>query len=691
MDVIKERYKLMSGRVKEILKESGTKSRKNDKFYRTFGSIAGYYVNAIKLYELLNKKGEFEKKSLEELGAFYDKMYFDIKPENYGESVANPTYAVKLFGSRNGKFFTMLAADAFSAAFYAAEGNLENFTMYMELFVEIFCIYDSALNSFNVETALDAAYKEARNAYRSFVNDTIMHFQKDRFFRSYDPKYTFITDIARGDISDIRYLYKYGEFITENEIETAKFLNSMPEKKVKACADTYVEGYIRGFRTMNAHFKENGVVTLYYPIGFERIVYYAMKRFDEIGVKTVASRAGLRSRTGRSSAVQPVNMNPQFTYDHRNDDAFYIDKVYTDKLFTALKKLTEDSKDLFALHNGPAVIERFGEPDFEPVNKSESLKTTARQKILDLEMNQKFSLLMEKYMPEDENSFTIIAFPIPSIGKDFKKIFDETVRINNLDNAEYTEIQSHIINELDKGVAVHITGTNGNETDLTVQLWKLENPEKETIFENCTADVNIPVGEVFTSPVLKGTEGLLHVSKVFLNGLEYKNLKVRFKDGVTTELSCENYEKPEENRALLKEYILHNHEFLPLGEFAIGTNTTAFAMGEKYNIQGKLPILIAEKTGPHFAVGDTCYAYAEDHKVYNPDGKEIVARQNEYSALRESEPEKAYFNCHTDITIPYGEIGEISVIHPDGRKTAIIKNGRFVLKKTEKLNAPFME
>ena len=78
-------------------------------------------------------------------------------------------------------------------------------------------------------------------------------------------------------------------------------------------------------------------------------------------------------------------------------------------------------------------------------------------------------------------------------------------------------------------------------TNLKVQLYRLNNPEKETIFENCVADVNIPVGEVFTSPVLKGTNGLLHVSKVFLRGYEFKNLKVWFEDGKTTKLSCENF------------------------------------------------------------------------------------------------------------------------------------------------------
>ena len=63
-----------------------------------------------------------------------------------------------------------------------------------------------------------------------------------------------------------------------------------------------------------------------------------------------------------------------------------------------------------------------------------------------------------------------------------------------------------------------------------------------------------------------------------------------------------------------------------MGEFAIGTNTAAYTMARKYGIEDKLPILIAEKTGPHFAFGDTCYSWQEDTKVYNPDGKEIIAR-----------------------------------------------------------------
>ena len=54
-----------------------------------------------------------------------------------------------------------------------------------------------------------------------------------------------------------------------------------------------------------------------------------------------------------------------------------------------------------------------------------------------------------------------------------------------------------------------------------------------------------------------------------------------------------------------------HHPKLAMGEFAIGTNTTAYVAAQKYNIADKLPILIAEKMGPHFAVGDTCYSWSE--------------------------------------------------------------------------------
>ena len=230
---------------------------------------------------------------------------------------------------------------------------------------------------------------------------------------------------------------------------------------------------------------------------------------------------------------------------------------------------------------------------------------------------------------------------------------------------------------------------NGNRTDMTVKMRELENPDKETQFENCTADVNIPLGEVFTSPVLKGTHGVLNVSSSYLNGYNFKDIELVFEDGVVKDYSCKNFDDEESGKRYIKENILFNHEFLPIGEFAIGTNTYAYTVAHKYNILDKLPILIVEKTGPHFAVGDTCYSHAEDHAVFNPDGKEIISRENDFSLLRDTEPEKAYFNCHTDITIPYNELGRLYAVGHDGTETDIIVEGKFVLPGTEELNKAY--
>ena len=114
-------------------------------------------------------------------------------------------------------------------------------------------------------------------------------------------------------------------------------------------------------------------------------------------------------------------------------------------------------------------------------------------------------------------------------------------------------------------------------------------------------------------------------------------------------------------------------------------------MARVYDIADKLPILIAEKTGPHFAVGDTCFKNDEDNITYNFDGKAIVARDNSVSALRKTDASKAYFNCHTDITIPYNELGAITVIKKDGSTEDIIRDGRFVVPGTEALNVPLEE
>ena len=669
----KERLILCTERLQEMLTEQTVPEE-----YRKFFSSQAEKMLRIFDYAKDVESGAFFALSEAQCKKRFDELYQEILPEYYGESFSNPVVAVRLYGKRYGRLLTYVAAKLNAQIFYAAEGNLLFVVMAAELLIELYNYF---------EEFHEYTFKECREALYSFETDNAELFLAWRAEEQFNPAHTFVKDIIAGaEQTDLRYLYRYGEYITENEIGIAAFLRGLSEAKIKVMAENVVGGYLRGFQVMRVPLAKGQTVSLRYAIGFERVMKEVIALLEREGLSVTAVRTPVGGRHARKSGYTVTNVNLQYDYDHRNDEGLLADKQWYVRKETAVHRVYEAKKELLSLYAGPLVQETFGERLPLPENRQEAIVLDKRQQRLKVESMGRQGALVERYIPSEQTSFTIVAYPLPSIGEEFPEIFEETMRLNQLDNEVYRKVQQCMIDALDKAQAVRVTGRGQNRTDITVRLWKLENPEKETILENCTADVNIPAGEVFTSPVLAGTDGILHVTSVFLGSTEYKNLEIVFKDGKTTEYSCENYASEEENKKFIKENLLKNQEWLPLGEFAIGTNTVAYTMGKKFGIAEVLPILIAEKTGPHFAIGDTCYSHSEDHKVYNPDGKEIVARTNECAELRHTEPEKAYFHCHTDITIPYDELGEITALCKDGTEIAIIKEGRFVLAGTELLN-----
>lgn len=476
--------------------------------------------------------------------------------------------------------------------------------------------------------------------------------------------------VFHADLDTYNYLYYYGENITENQLQIVDYFNSISEEKLTSMANCIIDCFLRGMEHSNIDVSSKEYVILWYPIGFEKLAKKVCMLLD-----------------GKLNVVLRLDGNKfdkQLSYNHRYDYQFYLSKDYVDRYLACFKESVIKHDDTYAKFAGPIYVETFGENRFIPKNGDEVFDKDKDLATLNSSFGTEYSILYEEHIRKN-TSFTIISYPCPEIGKDFEKIFDETIVLNTLDNDKYEAIHQSIIDVLDTAKCVHITGRNGNQTDLTVALSSLEDPNTQTLFENCCADVNVPVGEVFTSPKLKGTNGILHVSEIYLNGWKFTDLLIKIEDGMTVECSCKNFATDKENEAYINEHLLFDHKTLPMGEFAIGTNTHAYVMGNKYNINDKLDILIAEKTGPHCAFGDTCYSMDEDRKVYNPDGKEIIAKDNEISLQRKSDPSKAYFGVHTDVTIPYYELGDI-IATSDDVNIPIIQNGKFVLPGTEELN-----
>lgn len=672
------RYELAIERIENI-KGENTVSEKYRDYFRT---LADFALLVDKLKEKI-ENGEYYKFSIEELECWNTHLYDDVLGEHYKTSYANPAFATEKFGIEYGRLLSFLYTELRGVIPYAFEKKTEYLDILFELFIEVY-------NQFEEEN--EPEYEHVRQTIYWYASDYCDVFLADRIKEQIDPEDNFAADlIMNSDFNDVRYLYYYGEYVSENEKRTAMHLNELPLETIQKMADVYTEGYRIGFVNTGKNLSKKATVNIRYTLGFERVIRIAIENFRKMGLKPTIYRAGVSVLTKRQHlkiGYYGGSANKQYEYDHKDDQALILDRQFMERKLEVMRTTYKQYKDLARRHAGPACMETFGEEPFTPVSKSEAVKLNDKQKKISLEYDSKSSQIVNSYIPGDERSFTIVAYPVPEIGDQYEEIFDEIIKINTLDAKIYEKVQQTIIDALDQGTSVHILGNNGNHTDLRVQLYKLKDPKKETIFENCVADVNIPVGEVFTSPVLEGTNGVLHVSQVYLNELLYKDLEVTFSNGMVADYSCKNFEHELENKEYFLDNVLYRHPTLPLGEFAIGTNTTAYVAAKKYNIADKMPILIAEKMGPHFAVGDTCYSWAEDIKVYNPNGKEIVARDNSVSIQRKEDVSAAYFHCHTDITIPYEELKSITVECADGKEIEIIRDGIFVLPGTEILNEP---
>ena len=96
------------------------------------------------------------------------------------------------------------------------------------------------------------------------------------------------------------------------------------------------------------------------------------------------------------------------------------------------------------------MIVDFGEQDFSPVKKDSALSLSKEQQQLQVKLQTEAAKITNQYLPHDQYSFTIIAYPVAEIGKQYEEIFAETVKVNTLDKKKYQKIQQYLIDALDQ-------------------------------------------------------------------------------------------------------------------------------------------------------------------------------------------------------------------------------------------------
>src|SRR5699024_391051 len=234
-----------------------------------FRKTAEFLLMLDEVQELVRNR-DWESADILMLAEENRKLYEDILPEQYETSYGNPAYAQKMLGETFGSFLSALYSEMRSGIVYAYEGQLEYLSILNELFIEIYNCFEE-----------EPEYQAVRDIFYWYANDYCEVFAADRILDQIDPDRTFAVDIiCRSDLSDLKYLYRYGEYISDNEIETAKYIADLPEETIQKMADVYTEGFRKGFVLGNKDLSKKTTVNIRFKLGFERVVKQAVANFE---------------------------------------------------------------------------------------------------------------------------------------------------------------------------------------------------------------------------------------------------------------------------------------------------------------------------------------------------------------------------------------------------------------------------
>lgn len=630
---------------------------------------------AIRIYSALEVlQDNPAERTLHERARQNNLLFGELQGHMYKKSLLNPDYAKALLPDNPADVLSALIAVFQSARKDAILGNKKMVLKKTDLLIglseelerkiidreTVICKWRSYwLDNIDEHTDSDVRSKVARG--------------KDNIFKQV---------LLRANSRDFAWIYDYGCFVDNKELELARFLFAYREDRLHEMAERIVDAFLHGFVSQSRDRRGRHRVILSYQVGQEALakqVFYS-----------------LRAKGLDAVVTEPKSLvsGGQCDLDHEFDDIIItscgesIDWIGT--IEGAFRKATEEYEAGLLDTCGMIGITQFGKPASTMEKAENAFSPTSEQAELMRKVASIKRSIEVRYLAPSDLSFCKVTFPNMLFEEQFNDVFNDVFALNLVNSEPYEKIQQIIIDNLDRCEKVRILGCGDNKTDMSISMFEIDDPDRETTFLNCGGDLNIPHGEVFTTPVLRETKGIWHVPHIYLKGRYYKDLTLVFDEGRIVDYSCQNYDDRRKNREYIESELLFPYESLPIGEFAIGSNTKAYQVVMKHNLFSRLPILLAEKMGPHIAIGDPCFARSEDAPIYNLyDKKEMVARYNEITCKKNADD--VYTNKHIDITLPYDQIRLLAGYTEDGQEIEIISNGRFVLRGTELLNAPLDE
>ena len=265
---------LINGIVLELGKGAGS-----DK-YRDFFLKNGEFLQLMMdHYDAIKDEAYFQQ-DFEVLLANNHELYGDITEPAYQTSYVNPTYAVGQFGTDMGRCLSAIAYLFREYVGFVYEGRLWDMQRLNALYL---MVYELILEKGTEEVSTIA------EGVRDHLLVDIDVKTRCELVRRLSPEFDVYSHIVESyDLNDLRYLFRYGMYVADNEIRQAEFVMSLPDEKKKLVADTYTEAYFRGFERNNIALDHKTSVHVVYSLGFESIMRKAYENFRARGLEPFA-------------------------------------------------------------------------------------------------------------------------------------------------------------------------------------------------------------------------------------------------------------------------------------------------------------------------------------------------------------------------------------------------------------------
>ena len=373
---MEERYNLAIDRMKAIIEEKTVAEP-----YREYFQHVARFI--LKLDELKQnvESGKQKEMSEEELQEEMKDLYADELEANYEKSYANPAYAVLVLGGELGSFLSAVYTEIRGSISYVQEQRMEYVVIGAELLIEIY-------NKFEEEKQPQP--ESLKEIFYWYASDYCDVFLTDHIRESINPVYTksVIARIRKMDLSENRYLYSYGEYVGEKELETAEYFRNLSEEALWKIADTYT----RKYRKEDCQ-AEKSVVQIFYRPGFERLVLAVLADLEKQGIEPVICipASGVIARDELHG-----NVNPQYEADHKCDEALFLDKKYIERKLDVMKYGYECEKEWTARATGRIRLDR-AEKELSGQAGPDAVSYTEEQKECLRIFDEKSVQLMNQY------------------------------------------------------------------------------------------------------------------------------------------------------------------------------------------------------------------------------------------------------------------------------------------------------